>query len=47
MFFLLNTYYFEIPPFLPKGLSLGTPFRLGSTVNTTMETGMNAATVPK
>jgi hypothetical protein len=37
--------YFEIPPFLNEGLSLATPFHLGSIVNTTMEFGMNAAIV--
>jgi hypothetical protein len=44
---LVNTCYFEIPPFLAEGLSLDTPFHLGSIVNTTMEPGIDAATVPK
>jgi hypothetical protein len=44
---LLNIFYFEIPPFLAEGLSLESPFQLGRSVNTTMEPGMNAATVPK
>jgi hypothetical protein len=44
---LLNTFYFEIPPFLAEGLSLDTPFHLWSIVNTTKEPGMNTATVPK
>jgi hypothetical protein len=44
---LLNTSYFEIPPFLAEGLSMDTPFHLESTVNTAMEPGMNAATIPK
>jgi hypothetical protein len=44
---LLNTHYYEIPPFLAKGLSLNTPFRLGSIVDTTMEPGVNAPNVPK
>jgi hypothetical protein len=44
---LLNICYFEIPPFLAEGLSLDTTFHLGSTVNMTIEPGMNAATAPK
>jgi hypothetical protein len=44
---LLNTCYFEIPPFLAEGLNLDTPFHLWSVVSTAMEPGMNAATVTK
>jgi hypothetical protein len=44
---LLNTCYFDIPPFLAEGLMVDTPFNLGNNVNMTMELGMNAATVSK
>jgi hypothetical protein len=44
---LLNTCYFEIPPFLAEGLMVDTPFNLGYHVNMTMELGMNAATISK
>jgi hypothetical protein len=36
---------FEIPTFLAEGLSLDTPFHLGSIVNAIVEPGMNAATI--
>lgn len=42
---LLKTCYFEIPHFLPEGLSLDIPFHLGNTVNMTVEPGMNAAAI--